>query len=205
MQHAAVVDHLIGQTIGNYQVKNKLGEGGMGAVYLAEHPLIGKQVALKVLHAEFSHNPEITERFLNEARAVNDIEHPNIVDILDYGIIPDGRSRTVYFIMEFLGGRSLAGTLRRRSAYAAGTSVAHCAASRRCPRCITSTQHRASRSQTRQRHAHPARPPGRLRQSAGLRHRQTHRRSTRIAQDAHRHCHGHARVHVTRTVRRQAR
>ena len=111
-QAAAEDDRLIGQTIGNYQVQSKLGEGGMGAVYLAVHPLIGKQVALKILHAEFAHNEEITERFLNEARAVNDIGHPNIVDILDYGVIPEGRGRLVYFIMEFLGGRSLKKVLR---------------------------------------------------------------------------------------------
>ena len=65
-------DQIIGQTVGNYLVTQKLGEGGMGSVYLAEHPTIGKKVALKVLHAEFSTNPEVAERFFNEAKAVND-------------------------------------------------------------------------------------------------------------------------------------
>ena len=85
-------DLLIGQTIGNYLVTQKLGEGGMGAVYLAEHPSIGKKVALKVLHSEFSTNQEVTARFFHEAKAVNDIGHPNIVDIVDFGILQAGRA-----------------------------------------------------------------------------------------------------------------
>src|ERR1044071_5278340 len=83
-------DLLIGQTVGNYLVTQKLGEGGMGSVYLAEHPTIGKKVALKVLHNEFSTNPEVAARFFHEAKAVNDIGNPNIVDIVDFGIIQAG-------------------------------------------------------------------------------------------------------------------
>ncbi|HWO22432.1 MAG TPA: serine/threonine-protein kinase [Kofleriaceae bacterium] len=107
-------DLLIGQTIGNYLVTQKLGEGGMGAVYLAEHPSIGKKVALKVLHNEFSTNQEIAARFFNEAKAVNDIGHPNIVDIVDFGIIQAGpnREQLVYFIMEYLGGLTLSQAIR---------------------------------------------------------------------------------------------
>ena len=111
------VDLLLGQTIGNYLVIQKLGEGGMGSVYLAEHPQIGKKVALKVLHAEFSANEDVTKRFFNEARAVNDISHPNIVDIIDYGVIQAGASRDklVYFIMEYLQGGTLSDVLRKES------------------------------------------------------------------------------------------
>jgi serine/threonine protein kinase len=107
-------DLLIGQTIGNYLVTQKLGEGGMGAVYLAEHPSIGKKVALKVLHSEFSTNQEVAARFFNEAKAVNDIGHPNIVDIIDFGIIQAGvgREQLVYFIMEYLAGLTLAQLIR---------------------------------------------------------------------------------------------
>jgi eukaryotic-like serine/threonine-protein kinase len=110
-------DLLIGQTIGNYLVTQKLGEGGMGAVYLAEHPSIGKKVALKVLHSEFSTNQEVAARFFNEARAVNEIGHPNIVDIVDFGIIHAGvnREQLVYFIMEYLGGVTLAQLIRTES------------------------------------------------------------------------------------------
>jgi serine/threonine protein kinase len=108
-------DILIGQTVGNYLVTQKLGEGGMGAVYLAEHPTIGKKVALKVLHAEFSSNPEVAERFFNEAKAVNAIQHPNIVDIVDYGVLQTGprqEDQLVYFIMEFLAGPPLSQVIR---------------------------------------------------------------------------------------------
>jgi serine/threonine-protein kinase len=106
-------DLLIGQTIGNYLVTQKLGEGGMGAVYLAEHPAIGKKVALKVLHSEFSNNEEVTARFFHEAKAVNDIGHPNIVDIVDFGVIQGGgREQVVYFIMEYLAGVTLSQLIR---------------------------------------------------------------------------------------------
>ncbi len=107
-------DLLIGQTIGNYLVTQKLGEGGMGAVYLAEHPSIGKKVALKVLHSEFSTNQEVTARFFHEAKAVNDIGHPNIVDIVDFGILQagGGREQLVYFIMEYLAGMTLSQLIR---------------------------------------------------------------------------------------------
>src|SRR5215218_9254882 len=108
---ASSPDQIIGQTVGNYLVTQKLGEGGMGSVYLAEHPSIGKKVALKVLHSEFSTNQEVAARFFNEAKAVNDIGHPNIVDIIDFGIIQAGvnREQLVYFIMEYLAGNSLSG------------------------------------------------------------------------------------------------
>ena len=112
-------DHLIGQTVGNYRVTEKVGEGGMGAVYLAEHPQIGKKVALKVLHAEFSGNEGVAERFFNEAKAVNNIGHPNIVDIVDYGVIQTGipgRERLVYFIMEYLPGATLSQLVRSEGA-----------------------------------------------------------------------------------------
>src|SRR5215468_9046556 len=102
-----VADGLIGKTIGNYVVRYKLGEGGMGSVYLAEHPSIGKRVALKVLHAEFASQPDIISRFFNEARAVNDIQHPNIVDIVDFGTIAPAAATEppiVYILMEYIEG-----------------------------------------------------------------------------------------------------
>src|ERR1700690_2325398 len=108
-------DMLIGQTVGNYLVTQKLGEGGMGSVYLAEHPGIGKKVALKVLHNEFSANREVAERFFHEAKAVNAIGHPNIVDIVDYGMLQAGASghdQLVYFIMEYLAGGTLSDLIR---------------------------------------------------------------------------------------------
>ena len=95
----------VGVSVGNYIVKSKLGEGGMGIVWLAEHPLIGKRVAIKVIHPSYARNPEAVSRFFTEAQAVNRVGHPNIVDITDFGQSPAGES---YFVMEFLSGQSLA-------------------------------------------------------------------------------------------------
>jgi serine/threonine-protein kinase len=100
---------LIGRQIGNYKITAKLGEGGMGAVYRGEHPLIGKRVAVKVLLDELASKQDIVDRFFHEAKAVNDIGHQNIVDIVDFGTSPEGQ---VYFIMEFLDGDSMADRLR---------------------------------------------------------------------------------------------
>jgi len=96
---------LVGRTIGNYKVVQQIGEGGMGVVYLAEHPVIGRKVAIKLLHATFARDSETVARFFNEARAIHMIAHPNIVEILDFGQTSDGQP---YFIMEFLSGQSLA-------------------------------------------------------------------------------------------------
>jgi len=100
----------VGQTIGNYTITAELGEGGMGVVYLAEHPIIGRKVALKAIHPELSRNPEVVSRFETEARAVNQIGNEHIVDIHDFGRTSDGE---YYFIMEYLQGESLADKLKR--------------------------------------------------------------------------------------------
>jgi serine/threonine-protein kinase len=114
---------LIGRSIGNYQIKAKLGEGGMGAVYLGEHPLIGKRVAIKVLLEELAAKEDIVQRFFNEAKAVNDIGHQNIVDIVDFGKIRLDQygPETVYFVMEFLDGESLSSRIRRQGLTASET------------------------------------------------------------------------------------
>ena len=144
-------DLLIGQTIGNYLVTQKLGEGGMGAVYLAEHPGIGKKVALKVLHNEFSSNQEVAARFFNEAKAVNDIGHPNIVDIHDFGIIQaSGRGeQLVYFIMEYLAGTSLSGLIRtRHRCRPSARSASVCRSPTRSPRRTSAASSTATSSPT---------------------------------------------------------
>jgi eukaryotic-like serine/threonine-protein kinase len=101
---------MIGEQFGNYRVLSLLGQGGMGAVYLAEHPSIGRRVAVKVLHREFVTDEQLLGRLLNEARAANAIRHPNIIEILDSGMRPDG---TPYLVMELLEGESLGTRLRR--------------------------------------------------------------------------------------------
>ena len=84
----------------------------MGAVYLAEHPGIGRRVAIKVLKSELGHDPQLLIRFLNEARAANAIRHPNIIEVLDSGTTERGAS---YLVMELLEGESLSGRIKRLS------------------------------------------------------------------------------------------
>ncbi|HET6146951.1 MAG TPA: serine/threonine-protein kinase [Polyangia bacterium] len=95
---------MIGEVLNNYRVISLLGEGGMGAVYLAEHPFMGRKAAIKVLRREFAEDRSLVERFMNEARAANAIRHPNIIDIIDVGRLPSG---IPYLMMEFLDGVSL--------------------------------------------------------------------------------------------------
>ncbi len=100
----------IGTTVGNYHLDQILGRGGMGTVYSGEHVYIRKQVAVKVLHAQFAKFEEAVSRFLREARAASSINHPNIVDVTDFGPMPDGG---VYFVMEYLDGTSLEDMIER--------------------------------------------------------------------------------------------
>ena len=100
----------VGQTIGNYKITAKLGEGGMGVVYLAEHPVIGKKVAMKAIHPELARNAEVVSRFVTEAKSVNQIGHEHIVDISDFGNTTDGE---FYFVMEYLQGESMSERLKR--------------------------------------------------------------------------------------------
>jgi serine/threonine protein kinase len=98
-------DPLLGQVLADrYLLQKKLGEGGMGAVYLATHNVLEKQVALKVLHGEFARKPDLVERFMQEAKAASRIRHENVIDISDFGTTPEG---LVFFAMELLKGRDL--------------------------------------------------------------------------------------------------
>jgi serine/threonine protein kinase len=97
-----------GQSIGSYRILQKIGTGGMGAVYLAEHPLIGKKVALKVIHRELAGNKEVVQRFFQEAKAVTKIGNEHIVEIHDFGQTPEGDH---FYIMEYLEGQTLAAVL----------------------------------------------------------------------------------------------
>ena len=102
---------MIGRHLNNYEVVSLLGEGGMGTVYLALHPIMGRKAAVKVLKPELAKDQSLVTRFFNEARAANAIRHPNIIDIIDVGMLPE--DNVPYMLMEFLEGESLASRLDR--------------------------------------------------------------------------------------------
>jgi len=93
----------------------------MGAVYLAQHPMIDRRVAVKVLKRELAEDQALVQRFFNEARAANAIRHPNIVEVVDVGMLPEGLP---YLIMELLDGETLASRLSRLGRLPAGQAVA---------------------------------------------------------------------------------
>ena len=109
-----ISDPLIAQLVADrYRVIRKLGEGGMGSVYLAEHVVIEKKFALKVLAPELSRRSDLVARFLQEARSASRIGHENVIDIMDFGQSPDG---LVYIAMEFLDGKDLGEIVRGKGA-----------------------------------------------------------------------------------------
>jgi serine/threonine protein kinase len=102
---------VIGERLANYRIVQLLGEGGMGVVYLAEHELLRRPAAIKMLHAELSRSPELVQRFMAEARATAAIKHPGIVEVLDCGVHESGKA---YIVMELLEGSSLGRVLHQR-------------------------------------------------------------------------------------------
>jgi eukaryotic-like serine/threonine-protein kinase len=100
---------LVGMKLGEYDVTAQLGAGGMGIVYRGVQPQIGKAVAIKVLKPEIAAGTDSVQALLAEARAVNSIRHPGIVDIFSFGSTPDGRP---YVVMELLEGQSLDAVLQ---------------------------------------------------------------------------------------------
>ena len=109
-------DTLVGEKVGNYVITSLIGRGGMGEVYLAQHPEIGRKVAIKVVAPELLTTEHLAARFLAEARAVARIGHPNVVDIYDFGRLQSGR---LYYVMELLKGRELRKVLQDRGKFSA--------------------------------------------------------------------------------------
>ncbi len=113
---AQAADPLVGSVVaGKYTIVKQLGEGGMGCVYLAEQQLgsTARKVALKTLHKHLSHDPHIKARFHREAGTVAALEHPNTIQVYDFGEMADG---TLYLVMEFVQGRSVADILEKDGA-----------------------------------------------------------------------------------------
>jgi len=96
--------------VGEFRLDAVIGRGGMGVVYSATQPVIEKRVAIKILNAQYSADPALVRRFTDEARAVNRIRHPNIIDIFSFGQLGDGRH---YFVMEYLEGSTLGARLEK--------------------------------------------------------------------------------------------
>jgi serine/threonine-protein kinase len=106
-------DPLVGTIVdGRYAIEGTLGEGGMGVVYAGRHRMIERRVALKVLKREFASDREIVGRFVQEAKTATSIGNPHIVDILDFGTLPDG---STYFAMEYLDGAPLTSLVTSRA------------------------------------------------------------------------------------------
>ena len=104
-------DTLVGKQVGNFLITGLLGKGGMGAVYLAGHPRIGRQVAIKVLSPALASRPNALARFVSEARLLTRIKHPHIIEIYDFGNLDDG---SLYYIMEVLEGCELRDLMRKK-------------------------------------------------------------------------------------------
>lgn len=109
-----------GTVVGEYCIEGKLGEGGFGCVYRAVHPVIGKTAAVKVLHYQYSANPQMVSRFVAEARAVNQIRHRGIIDIFSFGRLDDGRQ---YYVMELLDGMTFDAYLKQRGRLPPGEAI----------------------------------------------------------------------------------
>src|SRR5688572_17756924 len=114
-------DALIGTLVdGRYRIDAQIGEGGMGVVYRALHIALNKTLALKVLRGEMAKDAEVVQRFIQEAQAATSIGHENIIDINDFGRLPDG---TVYFVMEYLNGLPLNDLIKRGGSIPVGQAV----------------------------------------------------------------------------------
>jgi eukaryotic-like serine/threonine-protein kinase len=119
--NAGATDPLIGKILdGRYEIKSVLGEGGMGLVYKAKHVTLGKNLAIKVLKAEVSKDQEIVQRFRQEAQSATSIGNHHIIDISDFGVLPDG---STYFVMEYLDGKSLTKAIEPGTPLKAGRTV----------------------------------------------------------------------------------
>jgi serine/threonine protein kinase len=110
------LEKYVGQVLdGKYRLERLLGQGGMGAVFLATHLGTDRHVALKLIAPQFMLNPEFVERFKREARAAGRLRHPNVVDVTDFGFSGTGQERVAYLVMEYLDGCTLSDVLAEES------------------------------------------------------------------------------------------
>src|SRR4051812_21515634 len=106
------LERYLGEVLdGKYRIEKLLGQGGMGAVYLATHLGTERPVALKIITPQLMKNDEFVERFKREARAAGRLRHPNVVDVTDFGFARVGTERVAYLVMEYLDGCTLGDVL----------------------------------------------------------------------------------------------
>ncbi len=110
----------LGDELGHYRLVEKLGSGGMGTVWIGEHVLLGRRMAIKALHANLAKDNEVIRRLFLEARTVNQVAHKNIVEIFDAGRTKDGVS---YLVLELLQGRDLSQTFKAETPFALARSL----------------------------------------------------------------------------------
>ena len=121
LRGAAPTSDLVGQVVAErYHVVKKLGEGGMGQVYLAEHVKMGRRSAIKVMNPSLTHDPDAVARFNREAANASRITHPNVCAVYDFGETPDG---LIYLAMEFIEGEPLTDLIEREGALKVGRAV----------------------------------------------------------------------------------
>jgi len=106
--------------LGHCRLLRKLGQGGMGAVWLARHETLDKEVAVKILPDNYANDPEAVPRFLREAKAAARLEHPNVVQVLDAGTDHE----THFIVMQFVDGTDLEKTLKKRGPFALADALA---------------------------------------------------------------------------------
>jgi eukaryotic-like serine/threonine-protein kinase len=115
LENQSLLEKLIGQTIDQkYSIEKKLGQGGMGAVYLANHLGTSRSVALKIIAPQFMSNQELVERFRLEAKAAGQLKHPNVVNVTDFGFTTIDNKPLAYLVMEYLSGSSLSDFLEEK-------------------------------------------------------------------------------------------
>ena len=101
---------MVGKKINNYELRELVGDGAMGVVYLAEHPVLRRRVAVKLLKRQYLESPSLVTRFVNEARAAAAIHHPNVIEVIDVGLVEE---EIPYIMMEYLDGEPLSRRLAR--------------------------------------------------------------------------------------------
>src|SRR5579859_6112824 len=99
--------------IGSYRITRELGEGAFGLVYEAYQPFLERQVAIKTLHADLTSDPRIEQQFMQEARTIARLRHPNVVTVFEFGSVPTAARPMTYMVMEFLPGETLHEVLQR--------------------------------------------------------------------------------------------